>query len=59
MKRKTAIIEADNLMDTYCEGCWLKREFRKEKGKTEAHRFCIGQCTIGAQLQELGKKISQ
>ena len=37
--------------------CFLHRHFKKFYSKTYAHQFCIHHCTIGAKIQEQGKKL--
>ncbi|MGI2327000.1 zinc-finger domain-containing protein [Planococcus sp. YIM B11945] len=57
---KTSIInEIDEMLTTYCDGCFVKQTIRKEQGKTAAHRFCISQCTVGSQLQFLGQELNK
>lgn len=51
--------EIDHIIDTYCEGCFLKRVLIKDKGKAGAHKFCITKCTIGDQLKFLGKEMNK
>ncbi|WP_343031348.1 zinc-finger domain-containing protein [Metabacillus lacus] len=46
------------MMDTYCEDCFLKKHFRKEKGKNFAHSFCINQCTVGQEIRDTGKQLN-
>lgn len=55
--KQTVISEIDELLETYCEGCLIKNEFRQTGGKTAAHRFCINTCTVGDQLQFLGAEL--
>ncbi|KPL59836.1 zinc-finger domain-containing protein [Rossellomorea vietnamensis] len=59
MNRKEVVDKVDELIDTYCKDCFLKAHFRKEYGKTYAHRFCIGQCTIGEQIRHYGKCLNK
>lgn len=59
MNKKTVIRGIDNLLGTYCDGCFIKRELNYKGGKTVAHRFCISGCTVGDQLQFLGKELSK
>ncbi len=54
MERTKIFEEVDELISTYCEGCFIKAHFRKEKGKAYAHQFCIKKCTVGDKLKELG-----
>lgn len=53
----TIVQEIDELNEKYCEGCFVKQQLRKDRGKTAAHRFCIESCTIGDQLQFLGREL--
>ncbi len=57
---KTIIMnDIDGILDTYCEGCFLKTQLSKDKGKTVSHKFCITTCTIGEQLQFLGQEMNK
>ncbi|TMU86824.1 zinc-finger domain-containing protein [Bacillus sp. BHET2] len=58
MNRKEVVDKVDELIDTYCNDCLLKAHFRKEHGKTYAHRFCIEKCTIGEQIRNHGEKLN-
>lgn len=57
MKNTEIINEIDQLIENYCEGCFVKAELRKEKGKTKAHQFCIKECTVGEEIREAGNKL--
>ncbi|WP_318617433.1 zinc-finger domain-containing protein [Sporosarcina sp. YIM B06819] len=59
MNKTMIMSEIDEILTTYCEGCFLKTQLSKEKGKTGAHRFCIKTCTIGEQLQFLGQEMNK
>lgn len=59
MNKLTVIKEIDETMERYCEGCFIRKQIRKEQGKTAAHRFCISSCTIGSQLQFLGNELNK
>ncbi|WP_033828666.1 zinc-finger domain-containing protein [Bacillus andreraoultii] len=50
--------EIDELLTTYCDGCFVFNHFKKEQGRRYAHRFCINQCTVGVKIKEIGKKLS-
>ncbi|KRG12464.1 zinc-finger domain-containing protein [Lederbergia galactosidilytica] len=50
--------EINDVMDTYCKGCFLKSHFRRTYGKNYAHRFCIQNCTVGQELQEIGRVLT-
>ena len=47
----------DELMNTYCDKCLLKTHIRKTEGKTQAHHFCISECSIGKQIKQLGNEL--
>ncbi|MEK4485533.1 zinc-finger domain-containing protein [Psychrobacillus sp. FSL H8-0484] len=57
MKNTHLINEIDYLLETYCDGCFIRTHLRKEKGKTVAHNFCIRQCTIGEEIKQAGTKL--
>ncbi|MFJ7933496.1 zinc-finger domain-containing protein [Sporosarcina sp. NPDC096371] len=59
MNKTTIMGEIDEILVTYCEDCFLKKQLSKEKGKTGAHRFCIKICTIGEQLRFLGQEMNK
>lgn len=59
MKKVAVMKEINQLLDIYCEGCYVKKQLTDERGKTGAHQFCISGCTIGDQLQFLGKEINK
>ena len=57
MNKVSVMKEIDELTDVYCTDCLVIRDLRKTRGKTGAHRFCIKHCTVGEQLQFLGKEL--
>jgi Zinc-finger len=57
MDRKHILMEVGEILDKYCNGCFIKSCFRKEFGKNYAQSFCINKCTVGQKLQEYGKKL--
>lgn len=59
MKKVSIINEIDDMLSTYCEGCFVKAQLRKDGGKTAAHRFCISECTVGTQLKFLGQELNK
>ena len=59
LNKSTVIREIDEMLETYCDGCFLKRELKSNGGKTKAHRFCISLCTVGEHLQFLGKELNK
>lgn len=58
IERKRLIQEAESLMEQYCDGCFLYKTLRSEKGRRIAHKFCIDQCTIGEKLKEYGNQLN-
>jgi hypothetical protein len=59
MNKTNVMNEITEILDVYCEECFVKRQLSKEQGKTGAHRFCITTCTIGEQLQFLGQELNK
>ncbi|MBM7716419.1 zinc-finger domain-containing protein [Siminovitchia sp. FSL H7-0308] len=57
MNRTHVIKEIDEILQQYCNDCFLKKHFRKAYSKTYAHQFCINQCTVGSSLREKGKEL--
>lgn len=57
MNKAEIMRDIDELMDMYCKDCLVIRELRKERGKQKAHQFCVESCTVGEQLQFLGKEL--
>lgn len=57
VKNNEIINQIDQLVDTYCDGCFVKTQLRKEKGKTIAHDFCIHSCTVGEEIKLIGEKL--
>lgn len=57
MNKVTVIKDIDELTDTYCNDCPIRRELRGSRGKAGAHRFCIKQCSVGGKLQFLGQEL--
>ncbi|ARB77858.1 MULTISPECIES: zinc-finger domain-containing protein [Staphylococcus] len=54
---QNAIHKIDDLMNTYCEHCLLKSHIRKTEGKTQAHHFCINECSVGKQIKQIGNEL--
>lgn len=59
MDKLDVMKEINQLLDIYCEGCYVKKQLLKERGKTGAHQFCISECSVGDQLQFLGREINK
>ncbi|MCP8968820.1 zinc-finger domain-containing protein [Ectobacillus ponti] len=58
MSRKQLITEVHNLIEAYCEGCFLNRQLRHDHSRRYAQNFCIRQCTVGEKLQQYGQLLS-
>ncbi|MCA1030430.1 zinc-finger domain-containing protein [Bacillus timonensis] len=58
MGKNKLIMEVGEMLDKYCDGCFLNKHFRKELGKTHAQSFCIKNCSVGQKLKEYGEKLS-
>lgn len=57
LNQQNIISEIDATMEKYCDGCFVKQQLRKDRGKQRAHQFCIESCTVGEQLQFLGQEL--
>nr|WP_210365029.1 zinc-finger domain-containing protein [Bacillus sp. REN3] len=57
MTRSEILAELEALLSTYCNGCFLKKHHKKEKGRRYAHRFCITECTVGRQIKSCGNRL--
>ncbi|TFE03260.1 zinc-finger domain-containing protein [Jeotgalibacillus sp. R-1-5s-1] len=58
MEKQLIINEVDELLQTYCQDCPVKKQLRYERGKSKAHKFCISECSVGKRLQECGRQLS-
>ncbi|MBT2639024.1 zinc-finger domain-containing protein [Bacillus sp. ISL-39] len=57
MTRNEVLAEVETLLNTYCNGCFLKKHHRQENGKRYAHRFCINECTVGEKIKKCGQRL--
>ncbi|MGE8077824.1 zinc-finger domain-containing protein [Peribacillus loiseleuriae] len=57
MSRNELYNEVQEILEFQCKGCFVHNQFKKEKGRRFAHKFCISQCTIGEQLRKVGNKL--
>ncbi|ALN76423.1 zinc-finger domain-containing protein [Staphylococcus agnetis] len=55
--QKRAVSKIDQLMNQYCEQCMIKTHIRQSQNKTKAHHFCIKECSVGKQIQQLGNEL--
>ena len=51
--------ELTELQDEYCKECFIKKQFRKEYGKTYAHAFCIKNVRLVKSLHQYGECLNQ
>ncbi|SCL88920.1 Uncharacterized protein BC88300_01532 [Bacillus cytotoxicus] len=58
VNKKRLIIEVNDLLETYCQDCFLQEHNRQTHSKYYAHSFCIRQCTVGQQLKKYGNQLS-
>jgi hypothetical protein len=47
----------DRVQQHYCQGCFLHKQLKCEKGRRYAHRFCITQCTVGEKIKIYGQQL--
>ncbi|MBM7654853.1 zinc-finger domain-containing protein [Neobacillus cucumis] len=57
--RKELLSQVEELINHYCNGCFLHEHLKKSGGRRAAHRFCITHCTVGEQLQNYGEKLKK
>ena len=57
LKNTQLINEIDYLSDTYCDGCFVRKQLRKESGKSIAYRFCIEFRTVGEGIKRIGSNL--
>lgn len=49
--------KVNDLLDTYCTDCFLRKYLRRTYGKNHAQRFCIQQCSVGDELKTYGNML--
>jgi hypothetical protein len=59
MDKKMIRLKVGEILDTYCDGCFLKKYHRELYSKGYAQSFCINQCTVGEQLKTYGDKLTE
>lgn len=57
MNKIDVMKDIDELTDTYCVDCPIRKVLRASVGKSKAHRFCIESCSVGERLQFLGNEL--
>ena len=57
--RNAWLKKAEQLMDFYCNDCFLHQQNKRDMGKRGAHRFCIKQCTVGQRIKKAGDMLGQ
>ena len=56
-EERMALLQIDELIETYCKECLLKTHLRETKGKTKAHQYCITKCSVGMKIKQLGNTL--
>lgn len=41
----------------YCKDCLIKKIKRDEESRTQAHKFCITECSIGLKIRSHGNQL--
>lgn len=57
MERKNILHKVNELLDTFCQDCFLNRHLRQTYGRNHAQRFCIQQCSVGDELKAYGEML--
>ncbi|MFS0781487.1 zinc-finger domain-containing protein [Bacillus sp. 1P06AnD] len=57
MSRTDILKQLESTLSTYCSGCFLYAQNRKDVGRAKAHQFCLSSCTVGEQLKEIGNEL--
>jgi hypothetical protein len=57
MERQNVMMEISQILDTYCNDCFVRDHLRKTYGKNYAQRFCIQICSVGQELKKCGKQL--
>lgn len=47
----------NQLEKRYCKDCLIKKIKRDEDGRTQAHKFCITQCSVGLKIRSHGNQL--
>jgi Zinc-finger len=50
-------LKATKIIDEVCGNCQLILENRKKLGNKAAYNYCVRECSVGKQLQEIGKQL--
>lgn len=59
MNKKQVIKEVHDLVQEYCEDCFLYKHLRDTSNRKVAQQFCIKECSVGERLQEYGDQLSK
>ncbi|HYK72875.1 MAG TPA: zinc-finger domain-containing protein, partial [Pseudoneobacillus sp.] len=57
--KQDILAKLDQIQMHYCQDCFLHKQFKLEKGRRYAHRFCITQCTVGEKIKDFGEKLCE
>ncbi|MFD2829318.1 zinc-finger domain-containing protein [Corticicoccus populi] len=41
----------------YCKNCLIKKIKRDEESRTQAHKFCISECSVGLKIRSHGNQL--
>lgn len=58
MDKKQVIKEVHDMVQVYCEECFLYKYLRETNSRNVAQQFCIKECSVGEKLQEYGDRLS-
>lgn len=56
-EQKQLRLQATKMIDEVCGSCQLILENRKKLGNKVAYNYCVRECPVGKQLQEIGKQL--
>lgn len=56
-EQKQLRLQATKMIDEVCGSCQLILENRKKLGNKAAYNYCVRECPVGKQLQEIGKQL--
>ncbi|MGG6448308.1 zinc-finger domain-containing protein [Pseudobacillus badius] len=58
-ERQELRIKACDIIDSICSKCELVEKNRAELGNKGAYNYCVRDCSVAKELQEIGKKVIQ
>lgn len=57
MDRKAILNEITALEKKHCKNCETRIEIQSQVGQSQSNRYCVSECDIGKEIQNLGKKL--